>query len=148
MSEVMKRLLGEYGHDDPIEIIRDDRGRPTHFKGLNGKLWQWPIVPYQGDIELFKALSVACYGRHPELNELEQQAFDDIYPAVAKSFEVITESNGAMLDDLASGTDGEWWYRKTYEADHSDEAYNVAYKIAETLVAKGWTRNEHTQTGI
>lgn len=114
MGDVLNRLLGEVHEPDEIEIIRNKYGRPTHFKGLNGKLWGWPCVPYLGDLKLFKALSVACCG-HPALNDQEQEVFDAVYPILEQIFDSIDERGQEMLDTLVSDSESEWFYRKQFE---------------------------------
>ena len=139
-SEVMQRLLGNYpSHDDEIEFVYDAMGRATHFKGINGKLWPHPCVPYHGDRKLFEALSVCCFGGHPALNDQEQEAFDVVYPIVLKFSEQVDEGQHAQLDAIDDGMgDSEWWYRKQIGSD--SEAYATTYSIAEQLVAQGWRK--------
>jgi hypothetical protein len=143
VSEVMQRLVPPRHLEDPIEYVRDANGRVTHFKGLNGKLWPHPCVPYHGDIELFKALSVCCFNSHPPLNEREQEAFDTIYPLVLKFSEQLDEAQHSRLDSMlddGGNQDSEWWHRKQIGSD--TEAYAYAYSIAEKLVAEGWVKVE------
>jgi hypothetical protein len=142
ISDVMERLIGKLPvQDDEIEFVYDERGRATHFKGLNGKLWRHPCVPYRGDRKLFEAMSVCCCGGHPPLNDQEQEAFEVIYPIVLKFSEQVDEEQhnrlDSMLDD-GGNQDSEWWHRKQIGSD--SEAFATAYSIAEKLVADGWSK--------
>jgi len=149
MSDIMKRLIGKCRSDE-IEIIRNQYGHPTHFKGLNGKLWGWPGVPFYGDRLFFENLSAVACGL-PKLNEVEQQIFETVLPLVSEHTDRIDEQHADQVAGIVENADDEWWHLKQCQGGNSHEAEMLAFRIAERLAFDGGTKenaddNAHSQT--
>ena len=106
------------------------KGNVRYFKGRNGKLWRCPPVQYHYR-ELFELMSAGFYG-WPSLSPAEQAAFDVVMPFLHK----LTENAADQFDDLAQG-EPTCWVGSGPAMDIDPEM--IAYRIAEELVAEGWT---------
>lgn len=105
--------------DVQIEKLQQGGAERRYIRGLNGKLWRLPELPFHYK-ELSESLSAALYGL-PDLTVQEQQVRDVVYEFLQRQEECLQEDI-----ELGNTKDG-------YEL--FDVGW-LAYRIAEAVVAQ------------
>ncbi len=105
------------------EIKTDEQGH-RYIEGLNGKRWRLAPLPAYGDARVVQGMSAVYYG-NPPLNEREQEIYDLVLPLVCE-----------LTDDAQEQFEDPTTFRGT-EPVLSLDPEDLAYRIAETIVAKG-----------